>query len=97
MYLQFLLNLASELVLLHNCLQHSHLHCIFCPLPFCQYDSHILFHFLFIGIPCDMYLQISISVSFPLYVQGPFAKFVNSPYYSESELREDGLTMSFSK
>jgi len=44
-----------------------------------------------------MYLQISISVSFPLYVQGPFAKFVNSPYYSESELREDGLTMSFSK
>jgi hypothetical protein len=30
-----------------------------------------------------------------MYIRGPFAKFVDSPYYSESELRGGALTMSF--
>jgi hypothetical protein len=29
-----------------------------------------------------------------LYVRGPFAKFVDSPYYSESELRGGAVTVS---
>jgi hypothetical protein len=32
-----------------------------------------------------------------LYIWGPFAKFVDSPYYSESELCGDAVTVSFSK
>jgi hypothetical protein len=30
-------------------------------------------------------------------IRGPFAKFVDSPYYSESELRGGAMTVSFSK
>jgi hypothetical protein len=32
-----------------------------------------------------------------LEVRGQFEKFVDSPYYSESELREGAVTVSFSK
>jgi hypothetical protein len=32
-----------------------------------------------------------------LYIGGPFAKFVDSPYYSESELCGGAVTVSFSK
>jgi hypothetical protein len=31
------------------------------------------------------------------FVRGPFAKFVESPYYSVSELRGGAVTVSFSK
>jgi hypothetical protein len=31
------------------------------------------------------------------YIRGPFAKFVDSPYYSESELCGGAVTVSFSK
>jgi hypothetical protein len=30
-------------------------------------------------------------------IRGPFARFVDSPYYSESELCEGAVTVSFSK
>jgi hypothetical protein len=32
-----------------------------------------------------------------MYIRGPFEKFVDSPYYSESELRGHAVTISFSK
>jgi hypothetical protein len=32
-----------------------------------------------------------------LIIRGPFAKFVNSPYYSKSELCGGAVTVSFSK
>jgi hypothetical protein len=33
----------------------------------------------------------------PLIIRGPFVKFVNSPYYSDSELCGRAVTVSFSK
>jgi hypothetical protein len=40
-----------------------------------------------------MYKYSKVSV----YILGPFAKFVDSPYYSESELRGGEMTVSFLK
>jgi hypothetical protein len=37
------------------------------------------------------------NVIFHAYIRGPFAKFVNSPYYSELELCGGAVTVSFSK
>jgi hypothetical protein len=40
---------------------------------------------------------IPLFVKFTTNVRGPFEKFVDSPYYSESELCGGAVTVSFSK
>jgi hypothetical protein len=42
-------------------------------------------------------LLLYLSLFDPFFVQGPFEKFVDSPYYSESELCGGAVTVSFSK
>jgi hypothetical protein len=40
---------------------------------------------------------LSLAILAVMYIRGPFVKFVDAPYYTESELREGAVTVSFSK
>jgi hypothetical protein len=46
---------------------------------------------------CVIVLRMYVYVCEYMYVRGPFEKFVDSPYYSESEFCRDAVTVSFSK
>jgi hypothetical protein len=45
----------------------------------------------------DGHFNVNSFVTIDLYIRGPLAKFVDSPYYSESELCGGAMTASFSK
>jgi hypothetical protein len=50
-----------------------------------------------VGFPSNSLIVSTHHRDFEMHVRGPVAKFVDSPYYSESELRGGAVTVSFSK
>jgi hypothetical protein len=50
-----------------------------------------------VQIRLHLFIPTSRIVYFLIYIRGPLAKFVDSPYYSESELCRGAVTVCFSK
>jgi hypothetical protein len=52
---------------------------------------------LFSSLPCVLLVSPIFLLCFIILIRGPFEKFVDSPYYTESELRGGEVTVSFPK
>jgi hypothetical protein len=70
-----------------------------------QHDRHSVFikgtrsAYIHVIVWHSFHLLVDFQISYAIkrYIRGPFEKFVDSPYYSELELFEGTVTVSFSK